>query len=160
MLLLLSKDLNVIGKFADEAEKEALELAPDGGYLMKNAAELEELTLDELVKVYNALVPSDIPKTSFKCSKVDAAKKTWHAAELVEQKVDKPKVKGSGARATFRTMMTDASDGYTMDQLVEALGITKKIVSDYLSMAKNPKYAGAEGTLAITRDTEGRYHAR
>ena len=67
---------------------------------------------------------------------------------------DAPKVKG--LKAIIRELLMDDSDGYTMDELIEATGSCKKLISDMLAYVKNPKYAGAIGPIGITK-IEGKF---
>ena len=62
--------------------------------------------------------------------------------------------KAKGIKTIIRELLTDGSDGYTMDELLEKTGAEKKIISDMLAYLKNPKYCGADGPLTIVRDPE------
>jgi hypothetical protein len=149
------------GLFADEDV--AVKASPAGA-MMLDVDAAAAIPGSMLVAAYNAIVSPERRVNKFATK--DTAVKRLEVA-LLEANLNvlvsdlKPEIKSisHGARGKFRTMMTDESDGHSMSELVEALGVSKKIVADYISAAKNPKYAGKAGILDIVK-IEGKYHVR
>lgn len=74
---------------------------------------------------------------------------------LDEKKTAERKAKGEskpGLKSIVRALLVEGPK--TMDELIEATGSIKKLISDCLAYLKNPKYAGSEGPLTINRDKE------
>lgn len=170
MVLVISKEFQVIAKFEDEAFKQAVNAAPEGGYVVKNAEELVDkeagFTKSDLIAMHNSIAPAEQHLGEKpKATKEEIAHKIFELAQnMVEEKPkQKPASSGEGVKKVgikkqIRELLTKG-ERFTLEELVEKFGDDKKTsITTALSDLRSEKYAGEGGPINITKDENKRYH--
>lgn len=170
MVLVISKEFQVIARFEDEAFKQAVNSAPEGGYVVKNAEELVDkeagFTKADLIAMHNSIAPAEQRLGEKpKATKEEIAHKIFELSKsLVEEKPkQKPASSGEGVKKVgIKKQIRDLlvkGERFTLEELVEKFGDDKKTsITTALSDLRSEKYAGEGGPINITKDENKRYH--